>query len=350
MSTPASALFFVGSYASEDDDGISIGALNESSGELRLLGGTSGVRNPSFLALHPQGTHLYSVSETGLGGDGSHGSVHSFRVDRDQGMVRLTALNHRSTAGDHPCHVRVGGHWLAVTNYGSGSVAVFPIDADGSIGSMVSSVQHEGSGPNRRRQEAPHPHSTIFTPDHRFLVVADLGIDRLVMYAFDEGILKLHSEVAARPGAGPRHLAFHPDGRHLFAVNELDSSVTLYRYDDGPGALVELQTLPTTAGATENTAADLHTSRSGGHLYVSNRGEDSVAVFAFDAGDGLTRIVVRPCGGNWPRGFGVAPGGGHLLVANRHSNDIAALPLSSTGVCAPIAKASIPQPTCVVFL
>ncbi len=353
--TPSTDVY-VGSYAQASQPGIYVFALDESNAELRAVGTRTGVQNPSFLTLHPGGDHLFAVSETGLAGDGTHGAVHAFRIDREGEAVDLVALNHRSTAGNYPCHVRVNaaGRWLAVSNYGTGDVAIFPIAPDGSLGEMACSVQHTGHGPNARRQEGPHAHSAVFTPDDRFLVVADLGIDRLVIYAFDPdtGNLARHGEVRASPGAGPRHMAFHPEGSHLLAVNELESSLTLFRWDADAGSLGELQTLSTLPpGAPENAAADIHVSGSGRHVYVSNRGHNSLAVFGFDPVSGLSRIVVRSCGGDWPRSFGLAPGGRLLVAANQHSDEIVLLPLVGGGsdVGEPAARVGISQPSCIAF-
>jgi 6-phosphogluconolactonase len=307
--------------------------------------------------LHPTGDHLFVVSETGLGSEGTGGAVHAFRIDRGYGEIDLVPLNHRPTAGDHPCHlsVDVDGRWLVVSNYGTGNVAVFPILADGSLGEMATAVQHSGSGPHVDRQEAPHAHSSIFTPDNQFLIVADLGIDRLVTYTFDgaTGSLARHREVTARPGAGPRHVAFHPEGRHLFVVNELENSVTLFQRDAEAGSLRELQTVSTLPPhARENLAADIHVSASGKHVYASNRGHDSLVVYSFDPASGLNPIVVRSCGGTGPRSFGIAPGGRHLVVANRHSDEVALLPLLAGGadIGEPIARAPVSQPSCIAFV
>jgi len=348
---------FVGSYALADEPGIFAFTLDEWNAELRAEGGVAGIRNPSFLGLRPGGNHLFAVSETGLTVDGVHGAVHGFRIDRRPGSCELVALNHRSTAGDHPCHLGfdASGRWMAASNYGSGSVVIFPIAPDGVLGPMTSLVEHSGTGPNTDRQEGPHAHSTIFTPNNRFLVVADLGIDRLVIYNFDDeaGSLDPHSEVKTSPGAGPRHMAFHPDGSHLLVVNELANSITLYRHNATTGGLRHVRTLSTVPpGAPQTTAADVRISETGGHVYVSNRGDNSIAVFTFDTPAGLTRSEVRPSGGEWPRNFGLTPGGRHLIVANRYSNEIVLLPLLDHGadIGEPVVRAEVSQPSCVTFV
>lgn len=357
MLSRAEQRMLVGSYAPADEPGISAFAIGDSAAGLRLDLAVTGIRNPSFLAVDPARNVLFAVSETGLSSDGAHGGVHAFRIKREQGRFELVALNDRSTGGDYPCHVDVdtGGHWLAVANYGSGDVAVFPIEGDGRIGEMAASARHSGSGPTIGRQDGPHAHSSLFAADSRFLLVADLGIDQIVIYRFDaaDGSLVRHRNVATSPGAGPRHMVFHLDGNHLTVVNELDSSVTLYRYDAQAGSLCELQTISTVpAPMAENTAADIHMSPSGTHLYVSNRGHNSIAVFTFDPERGLNRTAVRSSGGEWPRGFGLAPGGRYLVAANRHSNDVAVLPLLAGGsdIGEPVARAAVAQPSCVTFV
>jgi 6-phosphogluconolactonase len=348
-------IVFVGSYGPTDDATIHICVLDEATGELRGVGAASGIGNPSFLAVAPDGRHLYAVSETGLTSDGIAGRVHAIRVDLRGHAVELSPVNDQPSGGDHPCHLGIdaSGRWLVVSNYGTGSVAVLPIRHDGSLGEIVSLAHHAGEGPNRDRQDRPHAHATTFTPDGRYLIAADLGADRLFMSAFDShtGSLRPHRELGTSPGAGPRHIVVHPGHEHLLVVNELDSTLTLYGYDADAGALRDVVTLPTLPpGAPESVAADVRVAPDGRHLYVSNRGDDSVAVFAFDRGR-LTRVAVRPCGGAWPRGLGLGPNGNHVLVANQHSDDVVVLPVLDGGsdLGEPVARLRIPRATCVAF-
>lgn len=355
MSSSPGVSFLVGSYSPSDRPAVYVFSLSPGS-ELTPRGTFTGIRNASFLAVHPGGNHLFAVSETGLDSDGRHGAVHAFRVERGDGVIELLELNSRSTEGDHPCHLSIDaeGRWLAAANYGTGSVAVFPILADGRLGPVASLARHAGSGPSAR-QEGPHAHSTVFTADMRFLITADLGIDRMITYAFDErtGSLTRHGETSTKPGAGPRHLKFHPEGEHVFVVNELDNSISIYEFDRVEGSLTWNQTLSTVPeGVADNTAADVHVSSSGTHVYVSNRGHDSLAVYEFDREQGLRLLAIRPCGGSWPRSFGITPDGRHLLVANRRSDDLVLLPLLEGGseIGRPSARAAVSQPSCVTFL
>jgi 6-phosphogluconolactonase len=242
---------------------------------------------------------------------------------------------------------------LITTNYGTGSAAIYPLLEDGSLGEMTDFVQHHGKGPNEARQEGPHAHSSIFTPDDRFAILADLGIDQLCIYEFDAGAGRVlpHSTVESRPGAGPRHLVFHPNGRWFYAANELDSTVTFYEYE-GNGKLIEKQTSSTIPEDTpENIVADIHISTDSKRLYVSNRGHNSIAVFDLNE-DGRLSLISNPsCGGNWPRNFAFAPNGRFALVANQYSNEICVLPAleDKEALGTPVARVTMTGVSCIQF-
>ena len=348
--------FFVGTYAQENAPGIFSFRFNPRTGTL-IPGGTfSGIKNPSFLTVHPNGKWLYAVSETVQQSDGMPGSVHAFRIRDENQQMRLEFINQQSTGGDSPCYLQIDrqGRWLAAANYGSGSAAIFPILPDGQLAEMADFIQHAGQGPNKDRQAGPHAHSAVFSPDNRYLIVADLGIDMLVVYTFDQetGALKQKTVMQTGPGAGPRHLVFHPNGRYLLAVNELDNSVTVYRFNTETGNLSPQQTLSSLPeGAPKNIAAEIRFSASGRQLYVSNRGHDSIAVFRVGANAHLERHAVQPCGGKWPRHFTIAPGGRYLLVANQYSNALSVLPIAPGEMGLEVARSptSVPRPTCVCF-
>ncbi|MFK7800234.1 MAG: lactonase family protein [Anaerolineae bacterium] len=346
---------FVGSYASENESSIYGMTLDTASGELSSKSSYSGIESPSFLTIHPNGRWLYAVSETGMSSHGMHGSVHAFEIQPDS--LELKPINHQSAKGDWTCHVEIDhtGRWLVATNYGSGDAALYPILADGALGEMASFVQHAGSGPNKARQEGPHAHSAVFTPDNNYVIVADLGIDQLAMYTFDaqSGALTKHAEVAANPGSGPRHFAFHPNNRILYCANELDSSVTVYAYDATAGALEPLQTLSTLPAANpESSVADIHISPEGEHLYISNRGHNSVAVYKVDADGRLSALGFPSCGGNWPRNFALGVDGRQLLIANRRTNDIVTLSvdLAQVEMSKIQSQVSIMEPSCIKLI
>lgn len=348
MPTSNQQLVFIGSYATAAQPGIYAFTFDDDTGALTPLGSYTGIANPSFVVIHPNGQWLYAV------GENAPGTVHALKFERETG--HLAPLNEQPSGGDAPCHLLIdgSGKWLFVANYASGSASVFPIRSDGSVGEMTGHVQHDGQGPNAERQQGPHAHSTTLTPDNRYAIIADLGIDQLVIYEFDAAAGKLlsHHSVSTAPGAGPRHAAVHPNGRVLYVANELGNTVTVYEYDAMTAGLREQQTLSTLpSGAPENTVADIHLSPSAERVYVSNRGHNSIAVFAADTDGRLERLAVPPCGGNWPRNFGLASGGKYMLVANQYSGDVVVLPrLIGTGeLGTPTTRVAVPQAACVQF-
>lgn len=354
MRTVDQRLIFVGSYSPAEKTGIHVFEFDEADGSLFLRGSFAGVINPSYLVVHPNGRWLYAVSETGQKSHGQLGKVVAFEIERES--MKIHPINYQSTNGDYPCHLSIDGRgrWLLVANYGTGSVAVYPIHMDGKLGEIKSFIAHKGRGPNKKRQERAHTHSTTFSLDNRYVIVADLGIDQLLIYQFDDirGQLTPHTVTRTRPGAGPRHCAFHPSGRWLYLANELDNTVTVYAYDGDQGKLHELQTLDTLPpGSPENTAADIHVSAGGERVYVSNRGHHSIAVFAVDDSGSLLRLGFPPCGGDWPRNFSLSPDGRFMLVANRFSNEVAVLPVEvgKSELGEPVTKVFLNQPTCVHF-
>jgi 6-phosphogluconolactonase len=355
MTQSTQSFFFVGSYASAEQPGIRSFLFDESTGELTASGSFTGLTNPSFLVAHPNGRWLYAVSETGQDSHGALGEVWAFQFEREP--FTLQPINHQSSRGDWPCHLQLDatGRWLLATNYGTGNAGIYPLQLDGSLGEMTDFVQHHGTGPNAARQEGPHAHSSIFTPDNRFAIIADLGIDQLVIYQLDisTGKLLSYSSVNTRPGAGPRHLAFHPNGKWMYAANELDSTVALYDYRAANGALLERQSLPTLPAASpENIVADIHVSASGQRVYVSNRGHNSIAVYDVRRDGSLMLVSIRTCGGNWPRNFALAPGGRFVLVANQYSNEVCVLQVleGTAAIGAPVARANVAGASCIQFV
>ncbi len=347
----------VGSYASADDAGIHLVEIDTSTGEMALVASWSGVVNPSYLTSTPDGTGLYAVSETGAESDGRAGHVVGFAIDRDAEGLRLTAAVDRPSEGDHPCHLAVdpAGRWLAVANYSSGSFAVVPIDPRGGLGASVAVVQHDGSGPITDRQRGPHAHGVAFSPDGRHLLLADLGADRVAVHGLDPstGALEHRSDAEVPAGAGPRHLVVHPAGRLVVVANELANSVSTYSFDPATGELTAVTTHTTLPpGAPDNLVAAIRLSPSGDRVYVSNRGDDSIAVFDLDPSGGLTARGSFQCGGRWPRDMVLLPDDRHLVVANERSHALALLPLSPDGsaVGPTISHLELPSPTCTTLL
>lgn len=348
MTASNQQLVFIGSYTTANQPGIYTFNFDDATGALVPLGAYTGIANPSFVVVHPNGLWLYAV------GENAPGTVHALKFERETGT--LAPLNEQPSGGDAPCHLLIDGtgKWLFVANYSSGSASVFPIQTDGSLGAVTDHVQHQGRGPNAERQEGPHAHSTTLTPDNRYAIIADLGIDQLVVYEFDAAAGKLvpHHNVNTAPGAGPRHATFHPNGCVLYIANELGNTVTVYEYDAVSGELRELQTLSTLPpGASENTVADIHISPSAERVYVSNRGHNSIAVFAADTDGRLEQLAIPPCSGDTPRNFALAPGGKFVVVANQNSGEVVVLPrlIGSGELGAPITRVAVPKAVCVVF-
>ena len=325
-----SQIFFVGSYTKADfgayratGKGIYTCRLEPATGEMELLGLFESVPNPTYLTLDGAGKHLYAVHETSKA---DNPSVSAFAINDD---FSLTRLNTQGMTGEGPCHLALNASetFLAVANYGSGNVVLFPVDEDGSLARQSDSVQHEGGSVNADRQEGPHAHATVFGPDGTTLFVADLGLDEIKTYRLNEQAAKLEplSSTKTPPGAGPRHLVFHPGGAYAFVLNELASTVSVFRHQEGRLELgTTVSTLPEFEG--ESTAAAIRIHPSGRFLYASNRGHDSVAVFAFDKADKaaarLAPLQHVSTGGKVPRDFALDPSGKLLVVANQQTNTL----------------------------
>lgn len=358
---------YVGTYtrlaglSGERSEGIYTYRFNQATGEITPVGSPTAISNPSFLALSPGGEYLYAVNEmTELVGGRHAGAVSAYRVDRTTGA--LTYLNQLPTNGTSPCHLVVDatGKWVLVTNYTSGSVCVLSVQEDGSLGHMADFVQHTGSSVNPQRQQEPHPHSINLDAANQFAFVPDLGTDKVVIYRFDATTAKLtphHEQPWARThsGAGPRHMEIHANGKLICVANELDSSLTVFTVDLDKGVMHEVDTqssLPPDFKG-KSWCADLHIHPSGKTVYISNRGHDSIAVFALDDTTGAIKpLEYVLTGGQTPRNFAVSPNGAWLLAANQNSSDIHLFSidpksgrLSATG-----RSIKSPAPVCIKFL
>jgi 6-phosphogluconolactonase len=348
---------YVGTYTNGGSRGIYRFELDKASGAATapVLAGES--RNPSFLALHPNGGVLYAVNEVADFGGARTGAVSAFAVDPVSGA--LTLLNQQPSGGADPCHIVTdrSGRNLLVANCTSGTVAVLPLAADGRLRAATSIRHHTGSGPDKARQEGPHAHAILLDAAERYAFEADLGADRIYAYRFDAagGRLEPNDPEATPldPGSGPRHLAWHPSGRYLYALNELRSTVAVFRYDAERGALDAIQTITTLpAGFTgKNTAAEIVIDEDARFLYSSNRGDDSLAVFTVDERTGaLTSAGRTPTGGRTPRHFAIDRSGRWLLVANQDSDSIAIFHVDpATGRPSPSGRLRVPKPVCVLF-
>jgi 6-phosphogluconolactonase len=351
---------YIGSYADADHDSIHLLELDLADGKLTRLGGTSGVANPSFLAIHPNKRFLYSVCEVGEIDGKRTGAVAAFAIDPSAGSLK--ALNRESSGGGGPCHVIVdkAGKNVLAANYGGGSVCCLPVDGQGRLAKASAFVQHHGKSADPGRQEAPHAHSINLDPANHFAFVADLGLDKVLVYRFDasRGLLSANDPPAAKvkPGSGPRHFAFHPSGRFAYVINEMAMTITAFRYDDAKGVLSEVQTVSTLPEGTQGdnlSTAEVQVHPSGKFVYGSNRGHNTIACFSVDAETGrLTPIGHASSGGQTPRNFGIDPTGSYLLAANQDSDNILVLKidratgkLTSTG-----NEIKVPKPVCVKFI
>ncbi|MCC6795293.1 MAG: lactonase family protein [Candidatus Hydrogenedentes bacterium] len=346
---------YFGTYTNGASQGIYVADFDSSSGAISNLRVAAKTENPSFLAKHPVLPVIYAVGEMVKEPDGDGGTVSAFRIEESG---ELTLINRASSVGAGPCHVAVApsGEHLAVANYGGGSVALLPIDAKGALSKASAFFQHVGSSVNKDRQGEPHAHSVTFDSSGKFLIVADLGIDKLIIYKYDAaaGSLTATDPAVLKPGAGPRHTKFHPTLPVLYSVNELGNSVTAFSFDAASGATKELQTISTLPSDSKgtNTTAEIRVHPSGRYVYASNRGHDSIAVFAVDEQSGeLSATGQTPTGGRTPRNFNVDPGGKYLLAANQNSDSVVTFAVDGkTGALKQVGEPlSVPMPVCVFF-
>jgi len=358
---PGDLLVYFGTYTGGASKGIYVSRLNRATGALSPPQLAAETPSPSFLAVRAQGDFLYAVNEVNTFEGKPVGSVSAFAIRKDSGL--LTALNQRSSAGPGPAHLSLDedGRTALVANYGGGSIAVLPIAADGRLEGPTQFIQHSGSSVNADRQKEPHAHHILTDPSNRFVYAADLGIDKVLIYRFDAATRSLTAAspafAAVKAGAGPRHVAIGQSGRFAYVINELDCTITAFRRDSSNGSLTELQTLSTLPpGQTLQrgySTAEIQIHPGGGFLYGSNRGHDSISVFAIDKTSGrLTYVSNTPTGGKTPRGFGIEPGGGYLLAANQNSDSVVVFTIDrATGRLTPTgATIAVGAPVDVKFV
>jgi 6-phosphogluconolactonase len=355
---PRNFWVYVGTYTSPTNGskGIYLLDMDTQSGELTPKGLVAEVKSPSFLAVHPNRRFLYAVGEIFEFQGKKAGAVSAFAIDPPTG--KLTLLNQQPSGGQGPCHVIVEptGKCALTANYTTGTVAVLPIDNQGRLSEPSAVAQHQGSGPNARRQQSPHAHSINLDPAGRFAFAPDLGADKVFVYRFHprDGSLVPNDLPAApvTPGSGPRHFAFHPGGRFAYVINELTSTITAFSYGAERGILKELQTVSTLPGGFtgESFTADIHVHPNGRFLYGSNRGHDSIAIFAIDDRTGrLSPTGHEPTRGKKPRNFAVDPSGTWLLAANQDSNTVVVFRIDpKTGLLTTTGNIlDVPSPVCL---
>jgi 6-phosphogluconolactonase len=345
-------MVYVGTYAKGDADNLYGYRLNALTGELSLAFSVKGVPNASFLALDAQRRYLYAVNETGEFQGAKSGAVSAYAIDPKTGS--LTFLNQHPSLGGYPCYIALAkaGKVLLLANYMGGNVVLFPVQANGALGAAADMVQHTGSSVHKN-QASPHAHCFLPDPENRFLLAVDLGIDKILKYqlAADAGKLIPFEEPAftAKPGAGPRLLTFHPNNRYAYLICELDASMYALAYQAGQGAFQELQRIATVPSdyTGKNACAHVQVSPDGKFLYGSNRGHNSIVVYAIDSRTGkLTLVQHVDTQGDFPRNFVIVPTGNILLAANQKSNSIVSFHVDKrTGKLTPTGhKTEVPSP------
>ncbi len=347
---------FAGTYTSGKSKGIYVYQFNSNTGDVQWISNTDSCNNPSFITLSPNGNYLYAVNETGKETPG-HVSAYSFNKKNGQ----LSFLNQQLSGGDDPCFVTTdkNGKWAVVANYSGGSLSAFPIRTDGSLQHYSQLIQHKGKSINKERQEKAHVHSAFFTPDYKFILSPDLGMDKTMTYKFNA---LLHHPLQAAavpytksiPGSGPRHIAFNPNNKFVYIIEELSGTVKVCSYKNG--ILKSIQTIATHPANYKGQpgSADIHISPDGKFLYASNRGdENNIAIFSINRANGkLTSIAYQPTAGIQPRNFIIDPSGRFLLVANQQTNNIVIFKRDEqTGLLQQTAQqVEIPNPVCLQLL
>jgi 6-phosphogluconolactonase len=354
-SAKSSYFVYVGTYTGEKSKGIYVFDFYEgNASSARVAAETA---NPSFLAVGPAEDFLYAVNEISNYEGQKTGAVSAFSIDRKNG--RLAFLNQVSSRGADPCYVTldVTGKYVLAANYTSGTVAVFPRRRDGTLGGPTAVLQHTGHGPNRERQEGPHAHQVVLSRDDRFAIAVDLGLDKLLVYRFDSasGTLKPNDPPfsTVEPGSGPRHLAFRPDGRFAYVLAEMGSTITAFAFDSATGVLRKLQSVSSLPAGFkgQNGAAEIVVHPSGKFLYASNRGDNSIVVFAVGSDGKLTFLERTPTQGKTPRGFSIDPTGAYLLAANQGSDTIVVFHIGRDGRLKPMGTiVNVPSPVAVQFV
>ena len=345
--------FGTGQILEGKGEGIYAYQLDTSDGALELVQKNAGIVNPSYLTLDANRQYLYCVNELKEYEGKASGAVSAYSVET--GTLALKFINIQPTGGTDPCHVVVNDDntHAYISNFMSGSVAVFPILPGGALGECSEFIQHAGSSVNKQRQSGPHAHSLIFDRDNKFAFVPDLGIDKVVAYRTDFVNGKLiynDSDFACAPGAGPRHCVFHPALDYCYLINELECSISALRYDGQAGGFALIHTISTMMEPFDghNSCADIHISPDGRFVYGSNRGHNSIAIYRVDQNTGeLAYVATQPSFGSIPRNFGIDPTGSFMLVCNQDTDNVVVLAIDKdTGIPEKLSETRVPTPVC----
>lgn len=351
-------LIFVSAFAAGEAGAIHAFHFDSETGTLEPRHRTVDVQHPFFLVISPDGRFLYSIDTEKFGGQ-EHELIAAYSIEDGNG--KLKRLNHQSAMGAASCYLDIDatGRSVLVANYSSGSVAALPVRKDGSLGKATSFFEHEGSSANPKRQKAPYAHSIVISPDNRFALAADLGIDKVVSYRLDANNSKLTASksqkfVTVEPGSGPRHLTFHPNGQRVYLINELKNTVTFFNYEPESGRLETQQTIATLPADFDGVShtADVKITPDGKFLYGTNRGHDSIACYRIENDGRLTLITIEPSLGKGPQNLLITPDGRWLLCANMPGNNVVVFRIdSSTGkLTATGEPVSMPMPSCIRWL
>ena len=355
----ANEFVYISSFNGGESEGIRIFSWDSQNGALEPVGGVNeGVENPIYIDSDPQRRFLYAADMVNSCDGEKSGAVSAYAIDAKSASLKF--LNSQATGGLSPCYLcaAANGKHILAANYSGGSVAVLPIQSDGRLGKRCAFQQHAGASVNTDRQTEPHPHSFLLDPANRFAFAPDLGIDKIMVYRFnaDSGQLTPNEPafVKTEAGAGPRHGRFHPNRRFGYVITELLNTIIAYSYNESNGQLVELQTVSALPDGYSDTSycSDIHIHPSGTFLYGSNRGHDSIVVFAIDPQTGkLSFVDHTPTQGNFPRGFALDPTGRFLLAANENSGTVLTFSIDqNSGKLTPTGQVTeIPKPTCFVF-
>ncbi len=347
---------YIGTYTDGESKGIYHYLFDTETGKLEFANATGEIKNPSFLKISPNKKYLYSVAEGDSFNGIRGGGIAAYKIEK---KGKLSRINDVLSLGAYPCHVTVSpdNKKIVASNYGGGSLAIYDVVEGGGISPIRQLLQHEGTGPNQKSQSSAHTHSAQFDASGKKLYTADLGIDKFLIYSYNEDSLLYFPDkqpfVKMEPGAGPRHFAFSRRQDFIYIINELNSTVSvLKKTKEGIRKIQDISTLPTDFKGN-SYCADIHMSADGRFVYGSNRGHNSIAIFSRDLKSGLlTFIGTEPVRGNWPRNFSIAPGGNFLLVANQKSDNITVFnidkksgKLNYSGI-----EIKIPSPVCLEFL